>query len=319
MAGSASPDVDMENGFEEALDKSITFQQLMAEMRELKAARDRAELKIAVLEAAKEKEQISRCKPADPEKFQEGGRVRINAWLDAMESYLQAGNTAPKLWVDLAKTYLETKVAQHWQIIAKNLQLEGKDAKDWVLFKEALIKAYGNVNPEQLARAKLAKLTQTSSVESYANKFQNLCAEIITLPMSVGDKIHRFIAGLKPEIRLKVAVDPMNNAQPWEDFQRLVTYAVSIDANLQQVRASLGEAPNKSIEKKNPTTKEGAGGPIKAKKKSLIKFDDGREIDYKKVASLKKEGKCYYCEEKGHRASNCPKNAKKSSGEKKDF
>lgn len=56
MAGSAFPDVDMENGFEEALDKSITFQQLMAEMRELKAARDRAELKIAVLEAAKEKE-----------------------------------------------------------------------------------------------------------------------------------------------------------------------------------------------------------------------------------------------------------------------
>ena len=55
MAGNVSPDVNMENGFEEALDKSITFQQLMAEMRELKAARDHAELKIAVLEAAKEK------------------------------------------------------------------------------------------------------------------------------------------------------------------------------------------------------------------------------------------------------------------------
>jgi len=54
MAGSVSPDVDMENGFEDALDKSITFQQLMAEMRELKAARDCAELKIAVLEAAKD-------------------------------------------------------------------------------------------------------------------------------------------------------------------------------------------------------------------------------------------------------------------------
>jgi hypothetical protein len=53
MAGSASPDVDMDSSFEEALDKSITFQQLMAEMQELKAARDRAELKIAVLEAAK--------------------------------------------------------------------------------------------------------------------------------------------------------------------------------------------------------------------------------------------------------------------------
>ena len=69
--------------------------------------------------------------------------------------------------------------------------------------------------------------------------------------MNVGNKIHCFIVGLKPEIRLQVAVDPMNNAQLWEDFQRLVTYVVSIDANLQQVKASLDEAPNKN----KPTTK----------------------------------------------------------------
>jgi hypothetical protein len=54
------------------------------------------------------------------------------------------------------------------------------------------------VNPEHVARTKLSKLSQHSSVESYANKFQNLCAEIVTLPMSVGDKIHRFIDELKP-------------------------------------------------------------------------------------------------------------------------
>lgn len=67
------------------------------------------------------------------------------------------------------------------------------------------------------------KLSQHSSVESYANEFQNLCAEIATLAMSAGDKIHRFIDELKPEMRLKV-VDPLNDAQPWEDFHRLVTY-----------------------------------------------------------------------------------------------
>jgi hypothetical protein len=38
--------------------------------------------------------------------------VHINAWLDAMKSYLQASNTTPILWVDLVKTYLETRVAQ---------------------------------------------------------------------------------------------------------------------------------------------------------------------------------------------------------------
>ena len=55
-------------------------------MQESKAARDCAEWKIAVVEAAKE--QISKCKPADPEKFQEGVQVYINAWLDAMRVIL---------------------------------------------------------------------------------------------------------------------------------------------------------------------------------------------------------------------------------------
>jgi hypothetical protein len=36
MAGNASIDVNMDSGFEEALEKSITFQQLMVEMEELK-------------------------------------------------------------------------------------------------------------------------------------------------------------------------------------------------------------------------------------------------------------------------------------------
>ena len=136
--------------------------------------------------------------------------------------------------------------------------------------------------------------------------------------MSVGDKIHRFIDGLKPKIRLKVAVDPLNDARPWEDFQRLVTYAISIDSNLQQVKAGLGIANAKNGEKM--TSSIGVGGPIKNKKKSIMKFTNGREIDYKRVATLKKEGKCYFCEEKGHRANACPKKTISTSDKvEKDF
>jgi hypothetical protein len=38
-----------------------------------------------------------------------------------------------------------------------------------------------------------------------------------------------------------------------------------------------------------------------------MKFTNGREIDYKRVAALKKEGECYFCEENSHRANTCPK------------
>jgi hypothetical protein len=36
--------------------------------------------------------------------------VHINVRFDAMKSYLQSGNTAPTLWVDLAKTYLKLEL-----------------------------------------------------------------------------------------------------------------------------------------------------------------------------------------------------------------
>lgn len=70
-------------------------------------------------------------------------------------------------------------------------------------FKEAITKAYGNVNPEQVARNKIGKLPRYSLVESYAHKFQKICAKFVTLFMSVGDKFHHFIDG-NPDIRLKV-------------------------------------------------------------------------------------------------------------------
>ena len=99
-------------------------------------------------------------------------------------------------------------------------------------------------------------------------------------------------------------MDPLNDVQPWEDFHRLVTYAILVDSNLQEVKSRLGIASIKNSEKKTPI---GVSGLIKNKKKSILKFTNGRENDYKRVATLKKEEKYYFCEEKGHRANTCPK------------
>ena len=48
--------------------------------------------------------------------------------------------------------------------------------------------------------------------------------------MLQGDKIERFISGLKEDIRKKVLVDPKGDGGPWEDIKRLINYAVTIDA-----------------------------------------------------------------------------------------
>ena len=71
-------------------------------------------MKLAMLKANIVKKPM-KCKPADPEKFKEGGRVRIQSWLDVVENYLHVGNTSSDFWVDIAQTCLEVRVAQNWQ------------------------------------------------------------------------------------------------------------------------------------------------------------------------------------------------------------
>jgi hypothetical protein len=99
---------EMESTFE----NSIIVQNLMLEMEELKRAKERMEVKLAMLETNMVKEPM-KCKPSYPEKFKEGGRVCIQAWLGVMENYLHDGNTSLDFWVDIVQTYLEVRVAQN--------------------------------------------------------------------------------------------------------------------------------------------------------------------------------------------------------------
>lgn len=51
-------------------------------------------------------------------------------------------------WVNIAFTCLESHVAQHWGILAKELQYDGKDPVEWQLkCEEALIHSYESVDP----------------------------------------------------------------------------------------------------------------------------------------------------------------------------
>ena len=110
------------------------------------------------------------------------------------------------------------------------LESENKDPQLWDNFYDALLTAYGSVNQELVARNKLRTLRQKGSVEEYANEFQQLYSHITKSPISRGDKIERFVSGLKEEIRKKILVDPRGDGGPWEDIKRLINYAVTIDA-----------------------------------------------------------------------------------------
>lgn len=56
--------------------------------------------------------------------------------------------------------------------------------------------------PDEAARDKLATLVQRRGVQDYATQYQNLMLELPR--MDEKDRIHNFIAGLKPDVRVHV-------------------------------------------------------------------------------------------------------------------
>lgn len=58
-------------------------------------------------------------------------------------------------WANATFTYLEINVAQHWDTLAEDLQLDMKDPLDFQLFNGALNHSCRSVHPTKVARNKL--------------------------------------------------------------------------------------------------------------------------------------------------------------------
>ena len=72
-----------------------------------------------------------------------------------MQKYLTACQVPSVEWVVIASTYLETNIAQHWDVLAMELRTDKKDPLLWDNFQDAFISAYGSVNHEMVAWNKL--------------------------------------------------------------------------------------------------------------------------------------------------------------------
>eukprot|EP00878_Enallax_costatus_P023132 GHUV01024593.1.p1 GENE.GHUV01024593.1~~GHUV01024593.1.p1 ORF type:complete len:257 (-),score=16.00 GHUV01024593.1:9-779(-) len=128
-------------------------------------------------------------------------------WCFSMHNYLFAEGGADFLntstAVHTAAAYLRGTALnwwrQHEQEVHRGLTPE---YENWYHFRDAVITQFTPVQPEVSAREKLDTLRQIRDVYSYANEFTSCMLELPS--MGEGDRIHRFIMGLKPEIRAHV-------------------------------------------------------------------------------------------------------------------
>ena len=144
----------------------------------------------------------------------------------------------------------------------------------WTQFTEALLARFDLVNVGVVARNRLKRLRQLTSVQEYTRRFLALCAEIDDL--SEAERVDRYRDGLKVEIQEVLAL------QGIEDFPTMIAAAERIDALRFEHRRDRGfqNVEVRAMEATRP------------------------QRDMTKV-------KCYNCDQMGHFARDCRKPKKK--------
>ena len=125
----------------------------------------------------------------------------------------------------LAATFLRD-AALDWYIIHQQEVSAGRAAPfdAWQQMKQAFFRRFCPYDTHELARSRLDKLLQVRSVAEYAAQYTGL---MLQLPhMDEGTRVHFFVKGLKPAVRVQVALH-----QP-QSMDAAVSLAMAADTML---------------------------------------------------------------------------------------
>ena len=148
----------------------------------------------------------------------------VETWLYQLDVYLNLLQVAnPNVVLDensrvmFATTLLKGHAANWWYMLVQ----AGQAPVQWESFKTALRNEFVPQNSERRNRDKLRVLRQTASVAGYLTAFRNL---VIAIPgMNEAEKLDRFTAGLKNEVKIEVL-----KANP-PDFNTASQIALNVD------------------------------------------------------------------------------------------
>jgi hypothetical protein len=123
-------------------------------------------------------------------------------WQIQCEDYFEMYGTAPALWVQLASLQFSGPAARWLSSIRSSIR-----KYTWSEFSQEVVLRFGHTQHQSLIR-RLYKLVQTSTVDDYVHQFAELIDQLAAYE-DRPDSLHyvtRFIDGLKPKVRVLVAV-----------------------------------------------------------------------------------------------------------------
>ena len=160
----------------------------------------------------------------------DGSSSQFHSWRNEMETYLSIMNFPAELEPGVAVSYLRGNALEWWVQKKRQMQAKGESLPaTWVAFLSLLSERFEHRNPELAARESLMSLKQDRKpLQQYLKEFVSLFAYVPEYAES--DKIHRFLYGLRPDLKARFCVDP-STKKWWTSFDQLVAYISSYMAD----------------------------------------------------------------------------------------
>ena len=248
-------------------------------------------------------------KASKPETFSGSStQTDVGSWLFQLRQYLLLSHKAladQAEGIVYAASFFRGHAALWWR---SQVEANGKVCPylTWESFAEAVKLQFRPVNAVKAARDCLASLTQQRSVQDYVSQFRILCLQIPDI--SEGEKMDRFVRGLKPQIQREVE---MKEPQTFEEVIRMVERADAVEFRIRQryapptqrtfsPRTTAISAPTHITPtfSSAPTTM----GPT-AMELGAIRL---APLTVAERERLRKIGGCFRCRKVGHISSQCP-------------
>lgn len=268
----------------------------------------------------------------------------VREWLFMMKLIVEASKeTDEAVKVAFCASNLDGKARSHWLHAAfgslTSTAGEGGERPKLIpytmeSFENTMLAGFGHVDPVQVAWVKLNSISQgMNDPPEYARQFQALIAELgPSAPMGEA-LIQYFLRGLHPKLKAKVELKIDGTRWLQDDLQALIRQCTALwPQTVANVMASKSNNQNGGAEKgKASVGKEDSGkqrkgfnkslnavstaNSKKTKKGKLVDGPSGRKLSREQIKALMAEGKCFACEQAGHRATDpaCPKFKGKSA------